>query len=139
MDKESGCYICSIKRKKKKYISLRHDGRNDSAHRIIWEYCNGPVPSGHVVCHKCDNPRCVNPDHLFTGTQKDNIRDATRKGRRAVGEKHPMAKLTGEQVIEIKKKLKQGMSYRKIGRLYGVTQCPIYGIAKGKIWKNVKG
>lgn len=79
------------------------------AHRYAWELILGPIPQGLFLCHNCpegDNPSCVNPAHLFLGTQKDNIQDASKKGRlrgRTVvrGEEHPMSKLTKEQVIQI--------------------------------------
>jgi len=58
------------------------------AHRVSWEFANGPIPAGLYVCHTCDNPPCVNPEHLFLGTQLDNIRDASRKGRMP-GNPHP--------------------------------------------------
>ena len=64
------------------YGQLGIDGIMTNAHRISWEISNGPIPDGMVICHKCDNPGCVNPDHLFAGTHKDNIADCISRGMR---------------------------------------------------------
>jgi hypothetical protein len=63
------------------YGRLRVNGRQMLAHRVAWERANGPIPEGYVICHRCDNPPCVNVDHLFLGTQRDNVYDMCAKGR----------------------------------------------------------
>ncbi len=78
------------------------------AHRVSWILTHGPIDHGMGCLHKCDNPPCVNPSHLFIGTQKDNVRDAISKNRPVIsygGERNPQAKLTEQQVLEIKKLL----------------------------------
>lgn len=64
-----------------RHVQIRRNGRTYLTHRLTWEWANGPIPEGMNVCHKCDNPPCCNPDHLFLGTQRDNIRDCVVKGR----------------------------------------------------------
>src|SRR5208282_4029505 len=97
-----------------------------------WELHNGPVPNGLFVCHKCDNPPCVNPDHLFLGTNKDNVDDMWNKGRGvmcapSIGVDNVNAKLTDEDIPKIRILLAKGtLSQRKIGDLFGVTKRVIW-------------
>jgi hypothetical protein len=113
------------------------------AHRVSWEMANGkPVPDSLEVLHSCDNPPCVRPDHLFLGTQQDNIRDRDAKGRGrhpnpARGEHNGNSKLTAERVSEIRTKLKDGRSSLSIGREYGVHHSTILGIRNGVSWAVV--
>src|SRR5262245_56068801 len=89
------------------YGVLRVAGRNIRANRLAWELTHGPVPPGLWVLHRCDNPPCCNPAHLFLGSNEDNVRDMQSKGRARPplprrGATHPMAKLTLDQVAEIR-------------------------------------
>jgi len=112
------------------------------AHRASWEMANGvSVPPGMFVCHRCDNPPCVNPAHLFLGTPADNVADKCAKGRHrngaSSGEKNPNSKLTTVQVIEIRGRLQAGESRRLIAGLFGVSKATIKQIATGRIWSSV--
>lgn len=114
------------------------------AHRASWILANGEIPEGMLVCHKCDNRKCVNPNHLFLGTQLENMRDMISKGRQNYhkippkkGSANGSSKLTESQVKEIKEKLKSGLSCCAIGREYGVANQLINSIKNGKFWTHV--
>lgn len=112
------------------------------AHRVSWEIHFGPIPSGMQVCHKCDNPSCVNPSHLFLGTQKDNIADCIRKGRfaggRSPGEMNPNSKLTEAQVLDIRVRCGNGSaSQKEMASEYGVTTGCINIIVHRKNWRHI--
>jgi hypothetical protein len=100
-------------------------------HRLAWHCYRGLIPSGIHVLHKCDVPLCVNPDHLFLGTQVDNMKDRKRKGRNALfsGERHGMAKLTNAQADEIRR---SSISAKDAAKLYGVTQWAVFAIRSGR-------
>lgn len=134
------CWIWNRAIDGREYGVLVVKGNPRKAHRISWELNNGPVPEGMVVCHRCDNKRCVRPDHLFLGTQRDNILDCLNKGRRVMpsGENNCASKLTGNQVREIIQKIEHGEGACKLAREYGVTIGAIYPIKKGRTWKNIR-
>jgi hypothetical protein len=111
------------------------------AHRLSWELHFGPIPEGKCVCHHCDTPACIRPDHLFLGTPKDNTSDMINKGRRsplagfASGEASPRAKLTASQVKEIRARCNE--SGPRLAVEYGVTSGTVYGIWRHRIWRTV--
>jgi hypothetical protein len=108
------------------------------AHRFSYILENGPIPKGMVICHKCDNPPCVNPDHLFLGTPSDNLRDMVQKGRNAKGEKSGNAKLSVEQVKTIRDSFARGeLTKTQLARIYHVTFTNIHYIIGRKIWTEV--
>lgn len=106
------------------------------ASRYSWEITNGPIPDGLFVCHKCDNPKCVRPDHLFLGDQKDNRVDAANKKRTAWGERSGRAKLNNAQVREIRE-LSGTVSLTNIAKRYDVSIGAISGIVSGRNWRNL--
>lgn len=103
-------------------------------HRLSYELNVGPIPEGHVVRHKCDNPKCINPDHLCTGTVSQNNKDCKDRGRNARGERHHGAKLTERQVLEI---YHSKMSNIKLAKIYGVTEMTTGRIKRGLLWSHV--
>ena len=107
------------------------------ANRISWELHRGPIPPGLHVLHRCDNPSCVRPDHLFLGTNLDNVHDRDRKGRVAVGEHHGNAKLTESQVREIRARRVHGESPSKLASAFNVDTTTIWLILKNRTWRHI--
>lgn len=109
------------------------------SHRFSYFFHYGKFDLSNHVLHTCDNPLCVNPEHLFIGTNTDNVRDKINKGRAnpLKGEKVNTAKLTEEQVVNIKKSLLSGASIYELARKYFVNQWTIHDIKVGKNWKHV--
>lgn len=109
------------------------------AHRLAWMRANGPIPPGLLVLHRCDNPPCVNPDHLFLGTIADNNRDRDEKKRSVYlrGERHHNARLTAEAVKRIRFLCSNGFPQRMIAAAYGVTRAAISGIMTRRLWSHV--
>lgn len=119
------------------YGLVRHRLANQLAHRISYELHRGEILDGMLVCHTCDNPICVNPNHLFLGTYKDNARDMTQKGRGPVGEKHGRAKLTWDQVRAIRQLYSAGeATCTELGNQFEVTKSCIHLIVIEKTWKE---
>lgn len=114
----------------------RKDGAQLRAHRISWEVYRGRIPDGTMVCHRCDNPSCVNPGHLFLGTAKDNMVDMVSKHRAAVqnGELNGAHKLTRDKVIAIFNAV--GVQHR-IAKEFGVCQMTVSLIKRGKRWNHL--
>jgi HNH endonuclease len=111
-----------------------------NAHRVAWELTRGPIPKGLNVLHKCDVPMCVNPSHLYLGTQKDNRRDADVRGRTNLpkGSAHPNAKLSEAQVISLRKEWKPWIyTARMLAQKYGVKKSVIMDILNRKTWKHI--
>lgn len=113
------------------YGIISYKGKVFRAHVVSYEACNGPVPQGLCVCHKCDVPSCINPSHLFLGTHKDNMDDRDRKGRTPRGEKSATSKLTEKQVLLIKKSNDRRLD---LAAKFNVTPSNIGAIRRGKSW-----
>lgn len=118
------------------------------AHRMAYELFIGNIPKGMLVCHKCDNPSCINPEHLWLGTHHDNMQDMADKGRHPnkkgiplsidnKGSKHVLAKLNEDSVKNIKIKLANGIKGSVLAREYNVVDQTIYEIKNGRNWKHV--
>jgi hypothetical protein len=106
------------------------------AHRVAWMLTYGHLDDDLCVLHRCDNPKCCNPAHLFTGTRADNGRDCALKDRTAHGATHPNAKLNGEQAREIVKRKAEGMSVRAIAREFGVNHWTVTYVLRGATWRR---
>ncbi|HEY1248627.1 MAG TPA: HNH endonuclease [Nitrososphaera sp.] len=112
------------------YGKYRFNGWTERAHRVAWEKVIGPIPKGMLVLHRCDNPPCCNPAHLFLGTTADNVRDRTEKGRWKGG---APKKLTNEQEKEITELYSSGLTQREIANMFNVSQDTISRITmKGR-------
>ena len=109
------------------------------AHRWIYEMCCGPIPSGMVIRHKCDNPKCVNPIHLTIGTPRDNVMDMHERGRGADrrGEKHPLAKLDAETVLKIRAGKEVGRTNSDLAAEFGISNQHIGKIVRRENWRHI--
>ena len=136
---ESGCWLHDGQPVGDGYASMSSHSRSVRAHRWAYERFVGPIERGMVVAHRCDVPCCVNPAHLFTCTQAENIADKVRKGRQAKGSKQGTSKLTEAKVSEIKKLLRRGYvvgMYSALARQYQVDRAIIARIHAGRIWRH---
>jgi len=131
----SDCILWPKSWHKRGYGQRYYKGRQWYAHRAAWDEQRGPIPKGMCVLHKCDNPRCVNIEHLWIGTMADNQRDMAQKKRSMLGERHPGAKLTGKQVKEIRA---SKLSGKELGVKYAVTRDAIYAVKKYRNWKHIR-
>jgi len=123
------------------YLREGHSGMR-YAHRLAWEMANGAIPQGLSICHHCDNPSCVNPQHLFSGSQAENLRDMRGKGRgfqvqSRYRSENATAKLNEDQVALIRDAYKEGVTQVQLAAIYGVNQSTISIIALRKGWKHV--
>lgn len=144
VDKTDYCWIWTSKTNKRGYGWHRlygHDKpRGILAHRFSYALHFGQIPIGILVCHECDNPRCVRPDHLFLGTSQDNVDDMMNKGRsrHMSGEDAGQAKLTKIQVAEIRHKSLMGATGTCLSIEYGISKAQISRIINCKRWKNAE-
>jgi len=122
----------------KGYGRFKRKGKMLLAHRISYEKTFGPIPNSQQVCHTCDNPKCVNPVHLFLGTQLDNVRDMHRKRRGCYGERHPGAKITAEEVLQIREMYVPGVvGCYAIGKRFGVGAMAVWDIITRHTWAGI--
>jgi HNH endonuclease len=156
--RNTDCWPWSAGSDKDGYGKTYYNSRSMRAHRVSWETHCGDIPEGMLICHKCDNPKCVNPAHLFVGTPRDNTRDMIMKGRRVLSHGYPgigshlkrwrkehpgafsgcngpNAKLTDADVGEIRRLLaSRDTSKGQIGRLFGISRTHVTRIERFEAW-----
>jgi len=139
----TGCWIWMGTLTLRMYGRIKVGGQSVPAHRFSCEHFNGPIPPGYFVCHRCDNPWCVNPAHLYAGTHLDNMRDRSARGRcqgpghhrwggRRRGDNNPNVKVPDALLPVIIAERRSGAAIRTIAARYGVSPTTIVGIVKGR-------
>jgi hypothetical protein len=132
----NGCWIWAASKMADGYGLFFNGAKTERAHRVAYRLWNGPIQQGLSVLHQCDNPSCVNPSHLFLGTQKDNVDDMMKKGRsaHAAGSSHGRAKLSEANVLDIREDQRRHVD---IAAAYGVSRGLISMIKARKIWAHI--
>lgn len=154
-DEDGGCWIWTAYRHNQGYGRPRIGGRNYLAHRVAWTITYGQIPEGFDACHDCDVPSCLNPSHLFLGTQLDNMRDMNNKMRCtpasgdnhglrihpdavARGEENGNVKLNSIKVTEIRERILIGEPVIAVAKNFNVSRSAIEAIINGRTWRHVK-
>lgn len=132
---EKGCLEWQGTKHRQGYGYIRFQKKNILTHRLSWKLFKGDLDDSVLVCHHCDNPSCINPDHLFLGTYKDNNQDRAKKKRNNTSPYAYTRKLKYDQVLEIRKLSEKGIVQKKIAKRFNVNQQCISKILNGKSWK----
>lgn len=144
--KADGCWLWTGSKDKDGYGTFRRrEGGLYRAHRVSYELHHGAIPDGMIVCHRCDNPACVRPDHLWIGTHKENAEDRNEKGRHHPtgphnpqrGEARHNARLTADAVRCIRSEAGT-TSQHALAQRFGVSQCAIFNVLSGKTWRHIQ-
>lgn len=135
---DSGCLEWVGTRGTDGYGVLRALGKQMRAHRLSYLLFVGDLPVGQLICHRCDNPICVEPSHLFPGSPADNMRDKVRKNRVARGERFRHAKLTDDAVRQIRSAIAGGELQYKLAERFGVSRTIVSLIHRGQLWRHVQ-
>jgi hypothetical protein len=142
LDKKSGCWLWTGYKLHPtkanphgyRYGRININSKPMLAHRVAWIATYGEIPEGMCVCHKCDVPACVNPDHLFLGTRSDNIKDSVNKGRFCIGERAWKSVISENDVREI---ISSPKSTRALSKMYGIDAGQVSRIKQRKAWKHI--
>jgi hypothetical protein len=143
VDKSGNCWVWTGGTTQYGYGHTKDDnGRDIMTHQVSWQLHYGPIPPGMCVCHTCDNPPCVRPDHLFLGTKRENLEDMVRKGRQhhnthMRGEGNGRHKLMTEQVKSIRNEYNPKLPLSILARKYDVSDGAIWFIVHNITWKNI--
>jgi len=130
----NGCWEWTASKNKWGYGKFWLNCKSTRAHRFSYELYNGPISNDLHVCHTCDNPACVRPDHLFLGTDKDNMEDKVKKGRQTKGSTNGQAKLSEADILDIRSKQ---LSYKEYMKKYNISRSHIYDIWNCKRWTHI--
>ncbi|NOD65794.1 HNH endonuclease [Ruegeria sp. HKCCD6109] len=136
-DDQTGCWVWRRPRSKRGYGAISVNGKAQTAHRFAFEMYKRKLLDTELVCHTCDNPSCVNPEHLFAGTQRENMMDMRAKGREnpLLGTDHPHAKLNPQKVREIRS---SPLSAYRLAKIYHVSSVTVRRIQQRRLWKHVQ-
>ena len=140
VNKTPGCWLWTGHTNGDGYAQFCYKGnrRSSNASRYAYQLLVGEIPDGMDICHTCDNPACVRPDHLFPGTDLDNNRDKVNKNRQAKGERNAGAVLTESQVLEIRRRYKPGCKVNGLKPLtieFGISPAAVSRIVRGITWR----
>jgi hypothetical protein len=138
VDRSGDCWLWMAARRPSGYGTYYIDRVPMLAHRVAWELTYGPIPKGLWICHSCDTPPCVRPEHLFLGSGRANAMDARRKGRLQMRERQYAAKLDAATVRNIRERYATGrVSQSSLAAEYGVTQSIVWRVIRRKGWRHV--
>ena len=136
---KKGCWIvASHKPGKNGYPRLTYKGKVDTASRVMYQIVNGNIPAKRFVLHTCDNRMCINPKHLYLGTFYQNMYDMVKRNRQNRGEDRPLAKLTNNNVLKIKRLFLKGLSNIEIGLRFKVSRHTINDIRMKRAWNHIQ-
>jgi hypothetical protein len=138
LQKEGDCLVWTGHLNASGYGLVTIKGRCARVPRAVWEHAKGDIPTGLLIRHKCDNPRCANIEHLELGTQKENMADCISRQRLSRGSKRHNAKLTEADVTSIKRRLRNGEKCTVIASDYGVASQAISDIKHGRNWRHLQ-